>query len=203
MRNWLGRYYLLEVPALKFYTTFFNAMLFFVSLTFMSQPAAEILHGSDLSILGPAFRTFGTRNVILLHQCWGISNLAMEIVQYGLSKWSQVIDMQQELSRLHLLKAATSFWNLLTGFDDFIDFCDIVGPLFAVIALDLAHEISSKQGPVSRTTLQRAIQAPDDAQGCPKDRPASASQPDGQKWPNLAGRCFEYRPTSVPKSKGK
>jgi ankyrin repeat protein len=132
LRKWLGRHYLLEVPALRFFSSFAGDLLFFFSLTYLAHPKLALKHGSGLA---PLINWFGVRSVVVFHLIWGISIFANELDQFICGHWDQFTDLHAELGRFQLSQALLDIFHVLVQFDDFIDVLDLFGPFFAIIAL--------------------------------------------------------------------
>ena len=130
-----GSWYYLDVPSFKFYSSFISDILFFFSLTALSQPDFSQPHQ-------PLIREFGRRPVVFCHLVWVISILFSELGQFLWSKYAELVELKEALLEVYYtgrpLEAAGNAIALVIDIftlENLIEFCDLFGPILALVAL--------------------------------------------------------------------
>ena len=138
LRKKAGTRYLLEVPSLKFFSSFVSDVVFFVSLTFLAQPKYYTLLGWKPWLGDETLTRFAPAHFVLaLGIClneWRQMALSKREVLY---EYAEVVGKTRltSCSGLFLVVSATVDLLYELGRIDVLEFCDLYGPLFACASL--------------------------------------------------------------------
>lgn len=143
------KWYYLEVPVLKFFSSFTGDLIFFFSLTFFSCVTAGYGEGPYEDLV----ESVGRRGMVVGHLIWVAGILLNEWGQFMSSKSAELTDLRELVDKmldenehmgfLHGLKGIVALLFDVAKVDDLIELCDLFGPLLASLALiDEAVELT-------------------------------------------------------------
>ena len=144
------KWYYLEVPVLKFFSTFTGDLIFFFSLTFFSCNHSG---GNGEGPYTDLVESVGRRVMVIGHLVWVAGILINEWGQFMSSKAAELSDLaelvdkmrdpNEHMSFLHGLKGVVALLFDVARIEDLIELCDLLGPLLAAFALvDEAIELT-------------------------------------------------------------
>lgn len=137
LRKKAGTRYLLEVPSLKFFSSFMSDVVLFVSLTLLSQPKYYTLLGWKPWNGDETLTFFAAHFVLALGICFN------EWRQYILSKVEIISEFGEIVSKTRLT-SCNGVFQLVSATTDMLyemsrievlEFCDLFGPLLACASL--------------------------------------------------------------------